>query len=194
MPNNDRRLIEDLIPIREISAEASREKSLRHGNISTLHLWWARRPIVAARAAVGHVAGQGAARDVECGEGAGVEAVIVNCASGSQPAGPTCGMRTRVRSAKRGGTRAACTAGNSNAIKIPMMAITTSSSTRVKPELRLRMFNLPAPRSLASMIHPTLENGLELSADQSNFDRRNNVPGQHATDGPRESRRKQPQI
>ena len=52
MPNNDRRLIEDLIPIREISAEASREKSLRHGNISTLHLWWARRPIVAARAAV----------------------------------------------------------------------------------------------------------------------------------------------
>ncbi len=52
MPNNDRRLIEDLIPIREISAEAAREKSLRHGNISTLHLWWARRPIVAARAAV----------------------------------------------------------------------------------------------------------------------------------------------
>src|SRR6266849_2333415 len=52
MHNNDRRLIEDLIPIREISAEASREKSLRHGNISTLHLWWARRPIVAARAAV----------------------------------------------------------------------------------------------------------------------------------------------
>lgn len=47
MPNNDRRLIEDLIPIREISAEASREKSLRHGNISTLHLWWPRRPIVA---------------------------------------------------------------------------------------------------------------------------------------------------
>ncbi len=52
MLNHDRRLIEDLIPIREISAEASREKSLRHGNISTLHLWWARRPIVAARAAV----------------------------------------------------------------------------------------------------------------------------------------------
>src|SRR5436305_3104040 len=52
MPNNDRRLIEDLIPIREISAEASHEKSLHHGNISTLHLWWARRPIVAARAAV----------------------------------------------------------------------------------------------------------------------------------------------
>jgi len=52
MSNHDRRLIEDPIPIREISAEASRGKSLRHGTISTLHLWWARRPIVAARAAV----------------------------------------------------------------------------------------------------------------------------------------------
>lgn len=48
----DRRLIEDFIPIREISAEASREKSIRKGHISTLHLWWARRPLVAARAAV----------------------------------------------------------------------------------------------------------------------------------------------
>ncbi|MFL5804917.1 MAG: DUF1156 domain-containing protein [Roseiflexaceae bacterium] len=44
--------IEDFIPIREISAEASREKSIRKGHISTLHLWWARRPLVAARAAV----------------------------------------------------------------------------------------------------------------------------------------------
>ena len=52
MLNNDRRLIEDLIPIREISAEASREKSLRHGNISTLHIWWSRKPITASRAAV----------------------------------------------------------------------------------------------------------------------------------------------
>ena len=50
--NFDRRLIEDFIPIREISAEASREKSIRKGHISTLHLWWARRPLVAARAAV----------------------------------------------------------------------------------------------------------------------------------------------
>ena len=52
MPTHDRRLIEDLIPIREISAEASREKSLHHGNISTLHIWWSRKPITAARAAV----------------------------------------------------------------------------------------------------------------------------------------------
>ncbi len=49
---NDRRLIEDFIPIREISIEAAREKSIRKGHISTLHLWWARRPLVAARAAV----------------------------------------------------------------------------------------------------------------------------------------------
>ncbi|MBN1287646.1 MAG: DUF1156 domain-containing protein, partial [Anaerolineae bacterium] len=48
----DRRLIEDYLPIREISAEASREKSIRKGHISTLHLWWARRPLVASRAAV----------------------------------------------------------------------------------------------------------------------------------------------
>jgi putative DNA methylase len=52
MSTNDRRLIEDFLPIKEISAEASREKSLRHGHISTLHLWWARRPLVACRAAV----------------------------------------------------------------------------------------------------------------------------------------------
>lgn len=49
---NDRRLIEDFIPIREISAESAREKSIRKGHISTLHLWWARRPLVASRAAV----------------------------------------------------------------------------------------------------------------------------------------------
>jgi len=49
---DDRRLIEDFLPIQAISAEASREKSVRKGHISTLHLWWARRPLVACRAAV----------------------------------------------------------------------------------------------------------------------------------------------
>jgi len=49
---NDRRLIEDYLPIEAISAEATREKSIRKGHISTLHLWWARRPLVACRAAV----------------------------------------------------------------------------------------------------------------------------------------------
>ena len=48
----NRRLIEDFIPIKEISAESAREKSIRKGHISTLHLWWARRPLVASRAAV----------------------------------------------------------------------------------------------------------------------------------------------
>jgi putative DNA methylase len=49
---DDRRLIEDYLPIEKISEEASREKSVRKGHISTLHLWWARRPLVACRAAV----------------------------------------------------------------------------------------------------------------------------------------------
>jgi putative DNA methylase len=52
MTHSDRRLIEDFLPIEPISAEASREKSIRKGHISTLHLWWARRPLVACRAAV----------------------------------------------------------------------------------------------------------------------------------------------
>ena len=46
------RLIEVALPIREISAESVRDKSLRHGHISTLHLWWARRPLAASRAIV----------------------------------------------------------------------------------------------------------------------------------------------
>ena len=45
-----RRLIEVDLPIREISAHARREKSIRHGHISTLHVWWARRPLAACRA------------------------------------------------------------------------------------------------------------------------------------------------
>jgi putative DNA methylase len=52
MVTNDHRLIEDYIPIEAISAESRREKSIRKGHISTLHLWWARRPLVACRAAV----------------------------------------------------------------------------------------------------------------------------------------------
>ena len=45
-------LIEDYLPIEAISEEAAREKALWRAHISTLHLWWARRPLVAARAAV----------------------------------------------------------------------------------------------------------------------------------------------
>lgn len=50
--SNDRRLIEDFLPIEAIGKEASREKSVRKGHISTLHLWWLRRPLVACRVAV----------------------------------------------------------------------------------------------------------------------------------------------
>lgn len=45
-----KRLIEIDLPIRKISEHARREKSIRHGHISTLHLWWARRPLAACRA------------------------------------------------------------------------------------------------------------------------------------------------
>lgn len=44
--SDDRRLTEDYLPIQAISAEASREKSVRKGHISTLHPWWARRSLV----------------------------------------------------------------------------------------------------------------------------------------------------
>jgi putative DNA methylase len=46
------RLIEVALPIGEISAESVRDKSLRHGHVSTLHLWWARRPLATSRAVV----------------------------------------------------------------------------------------------------------------------------------------------
>ncbi len=48
----DRRLIEDSLPLEVISAQSAREKSIRHGHISTLHIWWARRPLAAMRAAI----------------------------------------------------------------------------------------------------------------------------------------------
>ena len=47
-----KRLIEVDLPIRRISAHAQREKSIRHGHISTLHIWWARRPLAACRAVI----------------------------------------------------------------------------------------------------------------------------------------------
>lgn len=45
-----RKLIEVALPLEVINREAAREKSIRHGHPSTLHLWWARRPLAAARA------------------------------------------------------------------------------------------------------------------------------------------------
>ena len=47
-----RRLIGEIFPVKEVSNESSREKSIRHGHISTLHLWWARRPLASSRATI----------------------------------------------------------------------------------------------------------------------------------------------
>ena len=45
-----KKLIEHSLPLEAINAASSREKSVRHGHPSTLHLWWARRPLAACRA------------------------------------------------------------------------------------------------------------------------------------------------
>src|SRR4249920_679109 len=47
-----KKLIEVALPLEAINKEAAREKSIRHGHPSTLHLWWARRPLAAARAVI----------------------------------------------------------------------------------------------------------------------------------------------
>ena len=47
-----KKLIEVALPLDAINAAAAREKSIRHGHPSTLHLWWARRPLAAARAVI----------------------------------------------------------------------------------------------------------------------------------------------
>ncbi|GIV64049.1 MAG: DNA methylase [Bellilinea sp.] len=50
MNPTDRRSIEETFPVKEVSQHAAREKNIRHGHISTLHIWWARRPLAASRA------------------------------------------------------------------------------------------------------------------------------------------------
>ena len=52
MASFPKKLIEVALPLSEINAASSREKSIRHGHPSTLHLWWARRPLAAARAVI----------------------------------------------------------------------------------------------------------------------------------------------
>lgn len=49
---NKKKLIEVALPLEEINKACVREKSIRHGHPSTLHLWWARRPLAAARAVI----------------------------------------------------------------------------------------------------------------------------------------------
>jgi len=45
----DKRFIEETFPVKEVSVESAREKNIRHGHISTLHIWWARRPLASSR-------------------------------------------------------------------------------------------------------------------------------------------------
>ena len=50
IPKECRRLVEVDFPIADVSKHAAKEKSIRHGHPSTLHLWWARRPLASSRA------------------------------------------------------------------------------------------------------------------------------------------------
>jgi putative DNA methylase len=45
-----KKLIEVSLPLEAINKASAKEKSIRHGHPSTLHLWWARRPLAACRA------------------------------------------------------------------------------------------------------------------------------------------------
>src|SRR3954447_3836478 len=49
-PVQKRKLIEVALPLETINRESAREKSIRQGHPSTLHLWWARRPLASSRA------------------------------------------------------------------------------------------------------------------------------------------------
>jgi putative DNA methylase len=52
LPKHRKKLIEVALPLEAINKASAREKSIRHGHPSTLHLWWARRPLAAARAVI----------------------------------------------------------------------------------------------------------------------------------------------
>ena len=49
MAKNDKRFIEESFPVKEVSEISAKEKNIRHGHISTLHIWWARRPLASSR-------------------------------------------------------------------------------------------------------------------------------------------------
>lgn len=48
--STNKRFIEESFPVKEVSVQSAREKNIRHGHISTLHIWWARRPLASSRA------------------------------------------------------------------------------------------------------------------------------------------------
>ena len=47
--NEDKRFIEETFPVKEVSIESGGERYIRRGHISTLHIWWARRPLASSR-------------------------------------------------------------------------------------------------------------------------------------------------
>ncbi|HOL49575.1 MAG TPA: DUF1156 domain-containing protein, partial [bacterium] len=49
---NVKSFIESDFPVKEVSKESAKEKNIRHGHISTLHIWWARRPLASSRASI----------------------------------------------------------------------------------------------------------------------------------------------
>lgn len=51
-PHYRKKLIEVDLPLDAINAESKREKSIRHGHPSTLHLWWSRKPLASCRAVI----------------------------------------------------------------------------------------------------------------------------------------------
>ena len=52
MPKYRKKLIEVDLPLKDINAHSAREKQIRHGHPSTLHQWWARRPLASCRAVI----------------------------------------------------------------------------------------------------------------------------------------------
>lgn len=50
MAKLDKRFIEVTFPVKQVSQISAKEKNIRHGHISTLHIWWARRPLASSRA------------------------------------------------------------------------------------------------------------------------------------------------
>ncbi len=63
IPKDFKRLAEVDFPIAEVSRPAAREKSTRHGHPSTLHLWWARRPLASSPASLLFAEGRRMAKD-----------------------------------------------------------------------------------------------------------------------------------
>ena len=88
IPKDCKRLAEVDFPIAEVSRHAAREKSIRHGHPSTLHLWWARRPLASSRAVLLGAALAGPVRSAVPGgvqgEGAGAAcAQVAGCKPGT---------------------------------------------------------------------------------------------------------------